>query len=63
LPHGLSSTESALWMSLHPSDGLTPDELSRQTSMPVSQVAAGLLTLEMQRLAKQLPGKRYVRQE
>jgi DNA processing protein len=63
LPHGLSSTESALWMSLQPSDGLTPDELSRQTSMPVSQVAAGLLTLEMKRLAKQLPGKRYVRQE
>ncbi len=63
LPQGLSSTESALWKSLQPSDGLTPDELSQQTSMPVSQVAAGLLTLEMKRLAKQLPGKRYVRQE
>ena len=63
VPHGLSSTESALWGKLQPSDGLTPDDLAQATSMPVSQVAAGLLTLEMKRLAKQLPGKRYVRQD
>jgi DNA processing protein len=62
-PQGLTATEGALWRVLLPSDGLTPDELSQRTSMPVSQVAAGLLTLEMKRLAKQLPGKRFVRLE
>lgn len=60
-PHGMTSTEAALWDALHTSDGVTPDELCTQCAMPVSQVAAGLLTLEMKRLAKQLPGKRYVR--
>jgi DNA processing protein len=61
LPAGLSSTEAALWRQLKPSDGLTPDELGGACGMPIPQVAAGLLTLEMKRLAKQLPGKRYVR--
>lgn len=62
-PQGLTGTETALWSVLQPSDGLTPDELSGRAGMPVAQVAAGLLTLEMKRLAKQLPGKRYVRLE
>ncbi len=61
VPAGMTATEGALWKQLKPSDGLTPDDLSLLASMPVSQVAAGLLTLEMKRLAKQLPGKRYVR--
>ncbi|MCC7509637.1 MAG: DNA-protecting protein DprA [Planctomycetes bacterium] len=62
-PQGLTGTESALWNVLLPSDGLTPDELAGKTNLPVAQVAAGLLTLEMKRLAKQLPGKRFVRLE
>lgn len=62
-PQGLTGTEGALWEALQPSDGLTPDELAGKANMPVAQVAAGLLTLEMKRLARQLPGKRFVRLE
>lgn len=60
-PAGLSPTESTLWASLQPSDGLTVDDLMRQTSLPAAQISSGLLTLEMKRLAKSLPGKRYVK--
>lgn len=62
-PQGMSPTEAALWKVLKPSDGLTVDELMAKTSMPAPQIASGLLTLEMKRLAKALPGKRYVRLE
>ena len=60
-PQGMSPTESALWAKLQPSDGLTVDELMHKTGLAANQIASGLLTLEMKRLAKQLPGKRYVR--
>jgi DNA processing protein len=62
-PQGMSPTEAALWKVLKPSDGLTVDELMSATSLPAPQIASGLLTLEMKRLAKALPGKRYVRLE
>lgn len=61
LPNGLSSTESALWPLLAPSDPLSVDDLIERTGLPAAQVASGLLTLEMKRLARGLPGKRYVR--
>ena len=60
-PQGMSPTESALWKALQPSDGLTVDELMGKTGLAANQIASGLLTLEMKRLAKQLPGKRFVR--
>jgi DNA processing protein len=60
-PQGMSPTEGAIWKVLKPSDGLTVDELMGKTSLPAPQIASGLLTLEMKRLAKALPGKRYVR--
>lgn len=62
-PQGMSPTESALWKVLKPSDGLTVDELMTTTGLAAPQIASGLLTLEMKRLAKALPGKRYVRLE
>lgn len=62
-PQGMSPTESALWKVLQPSDGLTVDELMGKTGMAAAQVTSGLLTLEMKRLARALPGKRYVRLE
>lgn len=62
-PQGMSPTEAALWKVLMPSDGLTVDELMGKTSLPAAQISSGLLTLEMKRLAKALPGKRYVRLE
>lgn len=61
LPQGMSPTESALWKVLQPSDGVTVDELMHKTGLATNQIASGLLTLEMKRLAKQLPGKRFVR--
>ena len=62
-PQGMSPTESAIWKMLKPSDGLTVDELMTTTGLAAPQIASGLLTLEMKRLAKALPGKRYVRLE
>jgi DNA processing protein len=62
-PQGMSPTEAALWKVLKPSDGLTIDELMHATGLVAPQIASGLLTLEMKRLAKALPGKRYVRLE
>lgn len=60
-PRGLSPTENHLWASLKPSDGLTPDELSGVTGLPVAQITSGLMMLEMKGLARSLPGKRFVR--
>lgn len=61
VPNGLSPTEAALWPVLLPSDGLTVDDLMQTTGLPAAQISSGLLTLEMKRLAKSLPGNRYVR--
>jgi DNA processing protein len=62
-PFGMSPGEAALWKHLRPSDGLTVDELMDRTNMPAPQISSALLLLEMKRLAKALPGKRYVRLE
>jgi DNA processing protein len=61
LPPGLSPTEAALYVHLRPSDPITGDELIDKTGLPVPQVTSGLLTLELKRLAKCLPGKKYIR--
>lgn len=60
-PAGLSPTEAQLWPQLQPSDPLSIDDLIDKTGLAPAQVTAGMLTLEMKRLAKALPGKRYVR--
>lgn len=61
MPAGLSPTEAQIWPRLKPSDPLGIDEIIDQTGLQPAQVTTGLLTLEMKRLAKSLPGKRYVR--
>lgn len=61
LPRGLTPAEATLWPLLHPSDSLTPDELMQRSGLGTAQVNSALLTLEMKRFAKQLPGKRFVR--
>ncbi|MHC4840125.1 MAG: DNA-processing protein DprA [Planctomycetota bacterium] len=63
LPYGLSPTESQLWPILHPSDGSSVDELIAKTNLQAPQVSSALTLLEMKRLAKSLPGNRYVRLE
>jgi DNA processing protein len=42
---------------------LNIDEVIRKTGLPSSAVSVALLSLEMKRLAKQLPGKLFVRNE
>src|SRR5882672_1534074 len=42
---------------------LNIDEVIRKTGMPSSAVSVALLSLEMKRLAKQLPGKLFVRNQ
>jgi DNA processing protein len=37
------------------------DEVIRQSGLPASTVSVALLSLEMKRLIKQLPGKLFVR--
>ena len=60
-PPGLSTTEAALYPLLAPSDALSIDDLIEKSGLPAAQVTSGLLTLELKRLAKSLPGKLYVR--
>ncbi len=61
LPPGLSPTEATLYALLKPSDPITGEELIDKTGLPAPQVSSGLLTLELKRLAKSLPGKKYIR--
>lgn len=62
-PHGLSPTEGIIWPLLHASDGATVDDLIARTKLQAPQVSSALTLLEMKRLAKSLPGNRYVRLE
>ena len=61
LPPGLSPTEAALYALLKPSDPLSIEELIDKSGLPAPQVTSGLLTLELKRLGKGLPGKKYIR--
>lgn len=61
LPPGLTPTEAALFPLLKPSDALSIEELIDKTGLPAPQVTSGLLTLELKRLCKSLPGKKYIR--
>ena len=56
----LSAAEAAIYETLtHEERGF--DEIVRETGLPVSQVNVGLLQLELKRLARQLPGRLFVR--
>ena len=61
LPPGLSPTEASLYGLLGPSDPLTIDEIIDRCGLPAAQVTAGMMTLELKRLARSMPGKRFVR--
>lgn len=63
LPHGLSPTEGLIWPLLQASDGQTVDDLIAKTNLQAPQISSALTLLEMKRLAKSLPGNRYVRLE
>ncbi|MCZ7639600.1 MAG: helix-turn-helix domain-containing protein [Verrucomicrobia bacterium] len=42
-------------------DELAQDEVIRRSGLPASTVSVVLLRLEMKRLVRQLPGKRFLR--
>jgi DNA processing protein len=57
----LSENERKVLTSLSAETELHADEIIRASGLPPSAVSAVLLGLEMKRLVKQLPGKRFVR--
>ncbi len=58
----LSQTEQQVYDTLDHEE-LNIDEVIRKSSLPSSAVSVALLSLEMKRLVKQLPGKLFVRNE
>lgn len=59
LPDNLSAAESALVQALGREERAI-DEVIRLTGLPTATVSSTLFALELKRLVKQLPGKRYV---
>jgi DNA processing protein len=57
---GLSPTEKKLLACLS-SDARDIDDITAEVELSPAEVSAGLLILEIRRLARQLPGKRFVR--
>ena len=57
----LSENEQKVFALLTLEDETTMDEVIRGSGLPPSAVAVALLSLEMKRLIRQLPGKRFVR--
>jgi transcriptional regulator with PAS, ATPase and Fis domain len=48
---------------LREGEELSIDDVIQQVALPVSAVSVALLSLEMKRLVRQLPGRRYVRNQ
>lgn len=57
----LSDSEQQVFDSLAADDEKDLDEVIRGSGLPPSAVSVALLSLEMKRLVRQLPGKRFVR--
>jgi DNA processing protein len=57
----LSANEQKVFDALKTDDELTTDEVIRASGLPSSAVSAMLLSLEMKRVVRQLPGKLFVR--
>jgi DNA processing protein len=57
----LSENEQKIYDALRIEDEASIDEVIRRSGLPSSAVSVGLLSLEMKRVVKQLPGKLFVR--
>ena len=57
----LSANEQRVYDALRADDETSIDEVIRKSGLPSSAVSVGLLSLEMKRVIKQLPGKLFVR--
>src|SRR4029079_7833423 len=56
----LSENEQKIYNTLN-NEEVSIDEIIRHSGLPTSAVSVGLLSLEMKRLVKQLPGKMFVK--
>jgi len=56
----LSTEEMALLEALG-NDTLAPEDLAEKSGLPMSKVSSSLLTLELKRLVRQLPGRQFVK--
>ncbi len=61
LPEGLSTTETSVFKLLTPDSPAHVDWLVDKSKLPVSQLTAALLTLEIKDLVRALPGRCFVR--
>lgn len=59
----LSANEQRVFELLDGGDETAIDEVIRRSSLPASAVSVALLSLEMKRLVKQLPGKMFTRNQ
>jgi DNA processing protein len=57
----LSENEQCVFDTLRTDDDASIDEVIRKSGLPSSAVSVALLSLEMKRVVKQLPGKLFVR--
>ncbi len=57
----LSENERVVYDALNAEDELSIDEVIRKSGLPSSAASVALLSLEMKRLVRQLPGKMFVR--
>ena len=58
----LSETESLVYGVLSHEE-VSIDDIIQRVSLPVSAVSVALLSLEMKRLVRQLPGRRYIKNQ
>jgi DNA processing protein len=61
LPEGLSSTETAVFKLLTPDSPAHVDWLIEKSKLPVPELTAALLNLEIRDLVRALPGRCFVR--
>jgi DNA processing protein len=61
VPAGLSQTESLVFKLLTPDSPTHLDTLVDKSRLPISELSAALLALEMRELIRQLPGRCFVR--
>jgi len=61
MPEGLSATETSVFKLLTPDSPAHVDWLVDKSKLPVSQLTAALLSLEIKDLVRALPGRCFVR--
>jgi DNA processing protein len=61
VPEGLSQTETSVFRLLSPDSPAHVDWLVDQSKLPISELTAALLALEMRELVRAVPGRCFVR--